>query len=285
MNRINPETISHLIAVALDEDLGEAGDITSKAVFKDERSSAVLLSKDSGVLAGSDLFISTMKTVDGETKVEFSVQEGGRLSHGNKVAEISGKAISILTAERVALNFLSYLSGIATATRFFVERASSTGSAVILDTRKTLPGYRTLAKYAVQTGGGTNHRMGLYDMVLLKDNHIDMAGSISLAVERVRESWGDKYKVEVECRTIEEVREAIDIGVDIVMLDNMNIEQVEAAVEICKGHVETEASGNITPDLVPKMSAAGVDYISIGQITHSVKSFDFSLVKAKDFPE
>ncbi|HUV06289.1 MAG TPA: carboxylating nicotinate-nucleotide diphosphorylase, partial [Spirochaetia bacterium] len=202
---------------------------------------------------------------------------GELLEPGVTVATIRGFARSVLTAERVALNFLSFLSGIATATRLFVETAGKHGTARILDTRKTLPGYRELSKYAVRMGGGTNHRRGLYDMVLIKDNHIDQAGSITVAVERVRAKWGYRFRVEVECRSLEEVREAIGTGVDVIMLDNMDKAMIQEAVALKKSKIKFEVSGNMDLDSVEALSSTGIDFISIGRITHSVRSFDFSM--------
>ncbi len=219
-----------------------------------------------------------MHYIDEEIKVDFSCHDGSRMNPGDKVAVIEGKSLSILQAERVALNFLSFFSGIATCTRAFVDAAGETGNAVILDTRKTLPGYRELSKYAVRMGGGQNHRMGLYDMVLIKDNHIDLCGSISGAVGLVRKKWGSRYRIEVECRTLEEVKEALVNDADVIMLDNMDAAEVSAAVSLQNGHVQFEVSGNMNLESVRVMSAAGVDLISVGKLTHSVSAFDFSLI-------
>ena len=278
---MNPGDYRALIETALREDLGNEGDITSSAMFGGETSRAVLYSKDSGVLAGAAIFSDVYDFVDKEISVEFSFVDGNILSPGDRVAEIHGRVSSILTGERVALNFLSFLSGIVTQTRRFVNAASSSGKAVILDTRKTIPGFRKLAKYAVTCGGGRNHRMGLYDMILIKDNHIDFAGSVSEAVKRARDRWRDAFKIEVECRTMEEVDEALSSYVDIIMLDNMDESKIRAAVakrdSFSGKKPQLEVSGNITLENVAAVSSTGVELISSGALTHSVASFDFSL--------
>jgi nicotinate-nucleotide pyrophosphorylase (carboxylating) len=267
----------YLIDAALAEDLGEAGDVTSTALFTEEALEARLTCKARGVLAGADLFAAVFARIDGRTAVDFHRADGADLSPGDHVATITGRATSVLSGERVALNFLSFLSGIATATRLYVDEARAGGAARILDTRKTLPGYRALSKYAVKVGGGTNHRMGLHDMVLLKDNHVDRAGSITRAVEAVRARWGDRYRIEVECRTLAHVTEARDLGVDVIMLDNMSIEQTREAVFLCGGRPQIEASGNMDLSRVREVSSAGVDFISVGRLTHSVEGLDYSL--------
>lgn len=266
-----------LIDLALAEDLGEAGDVTSSSVFEEETLRAVLVSKDTGVLAGAEVFAATFHTVDPATRVQFHMQDGSSLRPGDGVASIEGRAVSVLSSERISINFLSFLSGIASVTRAYVAAAASTGRAVILDTRKTLPGYRMLSKYAVRLGGGQNHRMGLYDMVMLKDNHIDRAGSIARAVAKARERYGSRFRIEVECRTLEHVEQALSLGVDVIMLDNMDLSTIREAVDVVAGRVPLEASGNMTLERVPEVSAAGVDFISVGKLTHSVSAFDFSL--------
>jgi nicotinate-nucleotide pyrophosphorylase (carboxylating) len=266
-----------ILQAALSEDLGELGDVTSQAVTPEEERSATLWSKDTGVLAGEEVFAAVFRAVDAGTSVEFALHDGAALEPGLRVAEVRGAALAILSGERTALNFISFLSGIATATRTLVAAARSTGHAVILDTRKTLPGWRALSKYAVTVGGGKNHRMGLYDMVLIKDNHVDSAGSVGEAVRLVREKWGKRFRIEVECRTPEEVTAALEAGVDMIMLDNMDAEAMGREVRKVAGRVKVEASGTMTPAKVPAVSAAGVDFISAGSITHSVKSLDFSL--------
>ena len=274
------ERVDPLIRMALDEDLGSDGDVTSLAIFADERRECRLVSKDTGVLAGAAVFERVFHLVDERSRVRFLFEDGTSLTPGMEVAEIGGLATSVLASERVALNFVSFLSGIATQARDFV--AAAAGRVEILDTRKTLPGFRALSKYAVRVGGARNHRDGLHDMVLIKDNHIDMAGSISVAVERVRRRWGSRFRVEVECRTEDEVREAIDAGADIVMLDNMSRDRMAAALRLRRGAVKFEISGNMTLDKVRDLAGLGADYISVGSITHSVRRFDFSLVTPRE---
>jgi len=266
-----------LLQLALSEDLGELGDVTSQAVVPEEERSATLWSKDTGVLAGEEVFTAVFRAIDSGTRVEFAVHDGALLEKSQRVAEVRGKALTILSGERTGLNFISFLSGIATATRAFVESARVSGHAVILDTRKTLPGWRALSKYAVTVGGGSNHRQALYDMVLIKDNHVDSAGSVDEAVRLVRQKWGKRFRIEVECRSTAEVTEALAAGVDMIMLDNMDAEAMGREVRRIAGRVKVEASGTMTLDRVPAVSAAGVDFISVGAMTHSVKSFDFSL--------
>lgn len=266
-----------LLQIALREDLGDSGDVTSQAVAPDGERAATLWSKDTGVLAGEEVFAAVFRAIDPDVRVRFALHDGAFLEKGQRVAEVSGRAVSLLSGERTSLNFISFLSGIATATRSLVMQARATGNAVILDTRKTLPGWRALSKYAVTVGGGRNHRQGLYDMVLIKDNHIDSAGSIAEAVRRVRARWGTRFVVEVECRSAAEVSDALAAGVDIIMLDNMEAEEIRGEVQRIAGRAKVEASGTMTPERIPAVSAAGVDFISVGAITHSVRSFDFSL--------
>ena len=266
-----------LLQLALREDLGDPGDVTSQAVTPDGRSEATLWSKDTGVLAGEEVFAAVFRAIDPGTNVTFVLHDGAALEKGQRVAHVSGRTVSLLSGERTALNFLSFLSGIATATRALVDLARASGHAAILDTRKTLPGWRALSKYAVTVGGGRNHRRGLNDMVLIKDNHVDSAGSVKEAVRRARERWGDRFPVEVECRTAAEVADALAAGVDWIMLDNMQAEEIQAEVRRIAGRAKVEASGTMTPERIPAVSAAGVDFISVGAITHSVRSFDFSL--------
>ncbi len=270
----------HLIRTAIAEDLGDVGDVTSSALFGDETIVAHLSCKARGVLAGAEIFAAVFTSVDEQTHVDFRKADGEILSPGDHVATVSGRAAAVLSGERVAINFLSFLSGIASATRQFVAEAARGGHAQILDTRKTLPGYRVLSKYAVSVGGGTNHRMGLHDMVMLKDNHIDRAGSITRAVAAVRERWGERYRIEVECRSLDDVAEARGLEVDVIMLDNMSIEETRAAVALCEGRPEIEASGNMNLARVREVSATGVDFISVGMLTHSVTGLDFSLTAA-----
>ena len=266
-----------LIELAIAEDLGSDGDVTSLAVIPDGERIAVLWSKDQGVLAGEEVFTAVFRRIDPAVEVTFLLHDGARLAKGDRVAEVRGRALSLLSGERIALNFICHLSGIASEARALSDLAASTGRAAILDTRKTLPGWRALAKYAARVGGAQNHRIGLYDMVLVKDNHVDAAGSVAAAVARVRDRWGTRYPVEVEARTLAEVREAVDAGADTVMLDNMDEPLMREAVALVAGRAKTEASGNMTRERIPGVSATGVDFISVGGLTHSVKAFDFSL--------
>ncbi len=268
---------NELIEIAIREDFGGNGDITSEAIFSDEKCTADLISKDEGILAGLFIFSAVFKYIDSSTRITFFCKDGDSISRGTRIAMVSGRAKSVLSAERIALNFLSFLSGIATKTKDSVNSALKGGKALILDTRKTLPGYRKLSKYAVKVGGGGNHRMGLYDMILIKDNHIDAVGSISEAVARTKQKWGSSYKIEVECRNLDEVKQAIENKVDIIMLDNMNHDIMKQAVITAKGNIPLEASGNMDIATIKAVSSLGVDYISVGMLTHSVKAFDFSL--------
>jgi len=266
-----------LIDLALAEDLGDEGDITSRAVVTTEERTAVLWSKDQGVLAGEEVCTAVFRKIDSSVQVRFLLHDGARLGKGDRVAEVHGLALPLLSGERIALNFLSFLSGIASETRTLADLAASAGKAMVLDTRKTLPGWRALSKYAVAIGGGRNHRMGLHDLVLIKDNHVDAAGSVTEAVTRVRRMWGSRFAVEVECRTLPEVEEALDAGVDILMLDNMDTAGMRDAVRLVAGRAQVEASGNMGRERIAEVSATGVDFISVGSLTHSVKAFDFSL--------
>ncbi|WP_218121824.1 carboxylating nicotinate-nucleotide diphosphorylase [Desulforhopalus singaporensis] len=268
-----------LIRVAFGEDLQDAGDVTSDAIFEAEQDHYFLVAKQDGVLCGTKLFAGSFHYIDVNCRVNFNFKDGDRLCSGDRVAEVTGPIRSLLTAERVALNFIAHLSGIATLTRRYVDAAASGGSTRILDTRKTLAGLRLLQKYAVKCGGGTNHRMGLYDMVMIKDNHIDGAGGIGRAVEKVRKRWGNRFKIEVETRNLVEVKEALANGVDVIMLDNMDLGEMRQAVAAIGGRAKTEASGNMTIERIPEVAQTGVDYISVGALTHSVPAFDFSFRK------
>ncbi len=279
----NFKNLKTLIEMALNEDLLDIGDITSEAIFSNESYSYKLMAKESGILCGIDIFITVMKYVDNTLIVKNHFKDRDVINRGNIIADVSGSVVSILKAERTALNFISHLSAISTKTSAFVKRAE--GKVIILDTRKTLPGYRELEKYAVKCGGGENHRMGLYDMVMIKDNHSDAAGGITAAVERVKKKWGDKYKIEVETRNLDEVKEALKCGAGRIMLDNMSDTDMEEAVEFIAGRAETEASGNMNLQRIKSTSLTGVDYISFGDLTNSVKAFDFSLKEVKEVNE
>jgi nicotinate-nucleotide pyrophosphorylase (carboxylating) len=236
---------------------------------------AQIVAKQDGVVAGLDVARAVFLMVDDDFHFEPLVSEGQAIQSGAVLAKLSGPARAMLVAERVALNYLGRMSGIATFTRQFVEAVAGT-RAVILDTRKTAPGLRHIDKLAVQRGGGQNHRMGLYDMILIKDNHIDFAGSLSEAVRRARDS-GSGLEIEVEARTLSDVTTALDLGVDRILLDNMNLEQMRQAVRLSNGRARLEASGNVDLARVKQIAETGVDFISIGALTHSVKVFDVSL--------
>ncbi len=273
------ENYVKLINEALDEDLTGIGDVTSDPLFSGEKGVFKLISKDTGVLCGKDVFTEVFNIIDGECSVFFNFHDGDELKKSDEAARIEGRILSILKGERTALNFISHMSGIATKTAGFVREAS--GMIKILDTRKTIPGMRMLQKYAVKCGGGVNHRIGLYDMVLVKDNHIDAAGGITKAVEILRSKWGSRYKIEVETRTLDEVKEALSCGVDRIMLDNMDDKMIGMAAVLIGRKCETEVSGNITIESIAALKGTGIDYVSIGELTHTVRAFDFSLKKEK----
>ncbi len=262
------------------EGIDPSADITSLAVFPDETADtgalALVVARQKGILSGIAAFARTYAVLDGELVCFFEKKDGESFEKGDTVVRLSGRVRSILAGERTALNFLSHLSGVATE----AHRTASylRGSTVtLLDTRKTLPGLRALEKEAVRHGGGENHRMGLYDMILIKDNHIDRSGSIAEAVRRVRDAHGDRYKIEVETRTITEVQEALAAGVDRIMLDNMPRHTVRRAAKLVGDSCEIEVSGNITRKRIRRFRGLDIDYVSCGFITHSAPSCDFSL--------
>jgi len=267
--------IRNTIQRALDEDIG-SGDVTSKSIIpSDAYMQAQIVGKQDGVLAGLDIAEATFLQVDADLIFDNRVLEGQPVQSGTILARVSGQARSMLMAERMALNFLGRMSGIATLTRQFVDAVKGTG-AVILDTRKTAPGLRLIDKLAVQRGGGENHRMGLYDMILIKDNHIDFAGSLPEAVRRAR-NGNSGLEIEVETRTLEDVAAALELGVRRIMLDNMSLTEMRKAVKLSAGWAKLEASGNVDLGNVRQIAETGVDYISIGALTHSVKVFDVSM--------
>jgi len=273
------EQEKEIIRKALSEDLGTQGDITSEAIFSTQKDDYVLISRETGILCGLEYFTAAFKMVDPHCRIEFLVIDGTTIYKGQEITRVSGNIKNILAAERTALNFLSHLSAIATKTNHFF--ALNKGKTKILDTRKTIPGLREAEKYAVRCGGGDNHRMGLFDGILIKNNHIDGIGSIKEAVHRVREKFGNKYAIEIEARNLKEVEEALHCSVDIILLDNMSIDDIKRSLRVINGRAQTEASGNITMDNFKEISECGLDYISIGALTHTVKAFDFSLTKAK----
>ncbi|WP_053228411.1 carboxylating nicotinate-nucleotide diphosphorylase [Spirochaeta cellobiosiphila] len=275
--KLDPFIMNH-VKTALQEDLLEKGDVTSRAIFNDTETSQVyLISKDAGVLAGTDVYQEVFRQIDPSVEIEFFKSDGDVLKEKDTIARLTGPTFALLEGERTALNYLGHLSGIATATAQYC--AELEGKTRILDTRKTIPGLRFLEKYAVNCGGGTNHRMGLHDMVMIKDNHIDAAGSITEAVKRVRKKWDTQFKIEVETRNLNEIEEALACSVDRILLDNMTTEMLKQAVTIIGDKAETEASGNMTLERIKEVSLTGVDFISVGALTHSVKVFDFSMRK------
>ena len=269
------EAAAPLIELAIAEDIGP-GDATSQATLPAGRTlHAHIVAKAAGVVAGLPVAEAVFARVEPRIRFTPCVRDGAEVVPGDLVAEVRGPGRGMLAAERTALNFLQHLSGIATLTRAFVDAVACT-QATILDTRKTHPGYRALDKYAVRMGGAQNHRMGLYDMVLIKDNHIDAAGSITTAVEQARTSHPDLL-IEVEVRNLDELRETLALDVERIMLDNMSLYEMRAAVEITAGRVPLEASGNVTLERVADTAATGVDYISVGALTHSAPALDLSM--------
>jgi nicotinate-nucleotide pyrophosphorylase (carboxylating) len=251
-------------------------DITTDSVFTAEEKEAHLIAKSDGVISGAEIFKKVFELIDPALDVKFYKKDGEAFRKKEKIASLEGKVGSILKGERTALNFLGHLSGIASETAKLATLLSGTGIR-ILDTRKTLPGLRELEKMAVVHGGGVNHRMGLYDMILIKDNHIDGAGSITGAVNRVRTRHEDKYKIEVECRSMEEVGEALSLGVDRIMLDNMPRNTVKKAVKMVNQKTEIEVSGNMNMRRIKRLRKVPVDYISAGYITYAAGHSDFSI--------
>ncbi len=269
-------SLKKLIATALAEDLGP-GDVTSEATIPRESVSvAVMLAKQDLVLAGIDFSRAVFHHLDPDIQFTSLVMDGDRIGAGTEIAKLSGNTRALLAGERVALNLLQHLSGIATLTAKYVERVKGL-KVQVLDTRKTIPGLRLLEKYAVRMGGGSNHRMGLYDGVLIKDNHIKASGSITKAVESARQHCQRLLKVEVETRTLEEVREALAAKADIIMLDNMRSDLMREAVQLIGGRALIEASGNVTLETIRAIAETGVDSISSGSLTHSAPAADISM--------
>ncbi|HQG65306.1 MAG TPA: carboxylating nicotinate-nucleotide diphosphorylase [Smithella sp.] len=268
--------ILKIIQNALREDIG-TGDITTlSTVNSRKKGRALAVAKDDFIVAGMDIFEETFKSVDQNIEVKKLNKDGYPAKKGDILAEVSGSLSGILHAERVSLNLLQRMCGIATLTSQYVRAVRGT-RAKILDTRKTAPGLRVLDKLAVKLGGGTNHRIGLYDGVLIKDNHIEAAGSITAAVKAVRKNLSRSMRIEVETKNIPEVREALSCGVEIIMLDNMTIPVMKKAVALVAGRALLEASGNVSLQNVADIAAIGVDFISVGALTHSVKAADISL--------
>ncbi len=265
-----------IIALALTEDVGP-GDITTlSTVAAEAQGRATFLAKAEGVIAGLPLLQRVFNQLDDTVVVEELVHDGAQVKPNTQIAVVTGRAQTLLTGERVALNFLQHLSGIATRTARFVSLVEGTGARIV-DTRKTVPGLRALAKYAVRQGGGHNHRFALYDGVLIKDNHLRAAGGIEPAVRAARASASHLLKVEVEVETLEQVNEALAAGADLLLLDNMPLETLRRAVDLCRGRALTEASGGVNELTVRAIAETGVNLISVGALTHSVTALDISL--------
>lgn len=264
-----------LIELALSEDVG-SGDITTDNIIPaGTRRKARMIAKAAGVVAGLPVAEMVFRKLDPDLVWNEKVNEGDRIQKGDVLVEFEGTYRALLTGERTALNFLQRLSGIATMSAKYADEVKEFQT-VILDTRKTMPGFNKLDKYAVKTGGASNHRHGLHDMVMIKDNHIEVAGSITAAVKAVRTNIDHSIKIEVETTTLEQVQEALDVKADIIMLDNMDNETMLKAVQLIAGRAKVEASGNMTFERLREVAATGVDYISIGALTHSVNALDIS---------
>jgi nicotinate-nucleotide pyrophosphorylase (carboxylating) len=272
---ITREQIDALIQRALDEDLG-AGDITTRSIL-DESSTweAEVLAKETLTLCGTEIFRRVFSMLDSSCSFPGPCHgDGEEVSSGDVIMNVRGKGVALLEGERTALNLLQKLSGVATLTRKFVERARPVA---VLDTRKTTAGLRVFEKYAVTCGGGQNHRFGLYDAVMIKDNHIKAAGGITHAVEKIRAKLGDKKSIEVETTNLAEVEEALSAGVDIIMLDNMATEMIREAVKLVNSRVKIEVSGSISLQRLDELAGTGIDYVSVGALTHSAPAVDISM--------
>lgn len=268
--------IDELIKKAITEDINYI-DVSSAYLFGEEdRTEAYFISKADGVLCGIEVALRVFSLLDSTLEYKLYKHDGDEIKTGDLIAEFSGKTLKLLEGERTALNLLQHMSGVASMTNAAVKAIEGTGS-TIADTRKTLPGLRAIQKYAVTCGGGHNHRYNLSDAAMLKDNHIDAGGGITKTVKTLRNKIGHTVKIEVETRTLDEVREAVAAGADIIMLDNMSLEAMQEAVKIIDGKALTEASGNVTLENIKTVAEAGVDIISMGAITHSVKAFDISM--------
>ena len=277
LNPLSPLLYEPLVRVALLEDLGRAGDITTDAIVPaEQRASLKLRARQHGVIAGLDVARCAFQAVSPDVRIEVARPDGSVVAPGDVIATISGPARALLTGERVALNFLCHLSGVATAAASLVSAVKGTRAQIVC-TRKTTPGLRALEKYAVRAGGGGNHRFGLDDAVLIKDNHIAIAGGIRAAISRAKAHAGHLVKIEVEVDTLAQLEEALALGADAVLLDNMTIADLERAVIMARGKAITEASGRITAETAPAIAATGVDLISVGWITHSSAALDIGL--------
>jgi nicotinate-nucleotide pyrophosphorylase (carboxylating) len=275
---LSPLAIDEAVHRALDEDLGRAGDITSIATVPEATPArAIMVARQAGVIAGLPLAVATFQKLSPEIRIEPHVRDGASVEKGMKVMTIAGPARAVLTGERTALNFVGRLSGIATVTADYVRHTAGTRMRICC-TRKTTPGLRALEKYAIRCGGGFNHRFGLDDAILIKDNHIAVAGGVRLVLERARATTGHLVKVEIEVDTLDQLREVLDTGLaDVVLLDNMDIATLREAVKLASGRVVLEASGGLTFSSIAAIAATGVDYASSGALTHSAPNFDVAL--------
>lgn len=274
---ISPEKLKNIIRLSLEEDIG-TGDITTECTVPSEMElSGTFLVKEEGVIAGLELLGYIFRYFGRGITICSDYNDGEYVYKGSKIAKVRGNGRAILSGERVALNFLQRMSGIATRTNEFVRLVENSG-VKILDTRKTVPGLRLIDKWAVKIGGGENHRFGLYDMALIKENHITAAGGIKPAVNAVKKSNSDNLKIEVEVKNLDELRDTLELPVDMIMLDNFPVAMMYEAVKMVDGRVPLEASGNVTLETIQAISKTGVNYISIGMLTHSVKALDISLI-------
>jgi nicotinate-nucleotide pyrophosphorylase (carboxylating) len=284
MSEVSPPALSlprflveQAVATALEEDLGGVGDITTNAIIPpDAQGDASIIVRKPGVIAGLDLAAASFKSLDPDVRFTRIVEDGSKVEAGATIARIAGKTRALLTGERTALNFFGRLSGIATLTAGYVAAVEGT-HAKIVETRKTTPGLRALEKYAVRCGGGTNHRFGLYDAVLVKDNHIAATGGLAEALNAVRTAVGHLVKIEVEVDTLDQLEKVLLFPIDAVLLDNMDAGTLKRAIALVKGRVITEASGGVTLESVREIAKTGVDLISVGALTHSARSLDSSL--------
>jgi len=280
-NYVTLEALDKIILEAIREDLGDGDHSTLAVIPDDKKGKARLLAKENGIIAGLELAEIIYGKFSKELQIESYFKDGDQIKKGDIIFEVSGNARDILSSERLVLNFMQRMSGIATYTHKLADLIDDL-PVQLLDTRKTTPNLRMLEKWAVLIGGGTNHRIGLYDMIMLKDNHIDLAGGIRKAVEKTAEylrSTGKQLKIEIETRNLEEVEEVVNVGhVDIIMLDNMSPEDMKTSVELIDGKYKTEASGNVSENTIREIAECGVDFISVGALTHSIKSLDLSLL-------
>ncbi len=274
--KLTKEMLLPLIKLALKEDIGK-GDITSEAIFTDnDKSEAYIAAKSRGIFCGGAIARFLYSEIDSNIEIQQLVDDGNAVEIGDIVLTLKGKTRHILSGERILLNFIQRMSGIATKTNEIVKIVTKS-DIKILDTRKTLPGFRMSDKYAVKMGGGENHRIGLFDMVMIKDNHIKAAGSITNAVRKIRACWGSQYKIEVETTNIKEVEEALSTKIDIIMLDNMDKKTMCNAVNIINKKAKIEISGNMDAKKIKYLKDMEIDYISLGELTHSVSAFDLSM--------